>query len=632
MVRFAHPNCLGGQLRIPTGRYTPCAIIYPSEEERMRIHSISIRNYRPFKVLEETRLGQLATIVGKNDVGKSSILGAIQLFFEDKPKIETEDIHDMANPDEDVIIEIAFTDIPETIQIEDGVESTFQEEMLLDKKGYLRIRKTYPRNDPTKVKISLITWDFQNESFAGIVKLKERELNSKCHDHGIDVTKAGRGITNKSKREKLRTKARKDGIPLGERKLIMSPRDDLWKRIKSHLPDFQLFEAETKTNVGETSFQSTFRPIIKMAAEQQKVADARTNFTGVIEEALQREVDKIFERLKRYTSDLTTLRVKPAFSWDKAVSIDILAKDNSGTEKPLNKRGSGIRRLLMVAFFQYLAEKQDENASNFIFGIEEPENNLHPGLQRELTYSFRQLADMGYQIIITSHSPVFAGSSPIEDLTLIVREGGVARSVQYPELDTGRIAEELGVEPSDQITGYKACVFVEGKDDIIFWKTVASKLRKAGHIEANFEEKGIGFIPVGGSNLKYWIDIRAMKRLNRRFGVVIDSDRKSQSDNIPQRKLNWKQQCEQEGGVFFILRKREIENYLHPDAIQRSGRKLQKYDDFTDMKNLFGENVFKVINDMTADEILEMDRYEENGTTHHELKEIVETLLKLVRE
>ena len=51
------------------------------EVKRMRIYSISIRNYRPFKVLGETRLGPLATIVGKNDAGKSSILRAIQLFF-----------------------------------------------------------------------------------------------------------------------------------------------------------------------------------------------------------------------------------------------------------------------------------------------------------------------------------------------------------------------------------------------------------------------------------------------------------------------------------------------------------------------------------------------------------------------
>jgi len=286
----------------------------------------------------------------------------------------------------------------------------------------------------------------------------------------------------------------------------------------------------------------------------------------------------------------------------------------------------------MVAFFQYLAETRDEKLSNFIFGIEEPENDLHPGLQRDLTTSFRQLADMGYQIIITSHSPVFAGASPIEDLTLIVRESGIAKSIQYPELDTWKIAEELGVEPSDQITGYKACVFVEGIDDIMFWKTVASKLKAGGHIKADFEEKEIGFIPVGGSNLKYWIDLRAMNRLNRRFGVVVDSDRKSQTDNIPQQKLNWKIKCEQKGGVFCILRKREIENYLHPEAIKRSGKPFQSYNDFTDMKKLFGENVIKVIEDMTLSEILQMDKYEEGSSDHHELKEIVDILLNLVRE
>ena len=88
----------------------------------------------------------------------------------------------------------------------------------------------------------------------------------------------------------------------------------------------------------------------------------------------------------------------------------------------------------------------------------------------------------------------------------------------------------------------------------------------------------------------------------------------------------------QRAGVFFILRKREIENYLHPSAIQRSGRTLQQYDNFTDTERLFGESVIKIIGDMMPDEILEMDKYEENYTEHHELKEIIGTLLNLVGE
>jgi len=597
---------------------------------KMRIHSISIRNYRPFRELKETHLGNLATIVGKNDAGKSSILQAIKLFFDDKPKIEVDDIHDGADPNEDIEIEIAFSSLPETIQIEEGVDTTFEEEMLLDDNGELRIRKTYPRNDLTKVKISLVTMDFQDENFAGLTGLNETELNRRCREQEIEVTRAGRGITNKSKRKALRDKARENNIPIGKYVFDISSRSNLWKCIKSILPEFTLFESETKTDIGETAFQSTFRPIVRMAAEQQSVAEARSNFTGEITNAIQNEIDKIFKRLQRHTNDLVSLRAEPKFSWDKAVSIQIYGKDRSGVSKPLEKRGSGIRRLLMVAFFQYLAEKRDENKSKFIFGVEEPENNLHPSLQRELAHSFKQLVDLGYQIILTSHSPVFAGASPLEDLVLIVREEGVAKAIQVPELDLGKIAEELGVEPSDQIIGYKACVFVEGPDDVMFWEAVASKLMEAGYLEADFEDKGIGIIPVGGSNLKNWINIRAMNRLSRRFAVIVDSDRKSQNENVPQKKLNWKRECEREGGVFFILRKREIENYLHPSAIQRSGRELQQYDGFTDMKKLFGKNVIKVISEMTADEILEMDKYEENGVEHHELKEIIENLFTLV--
>jgi hypothetical protein len=109
----------------------------------------------------------------------------------------------------------------------------------------------------------------------------------------------------------------------------------------------------------------------------------------------------------------------------------------------------------------------------------------------------------------------------------------------------------------------------------------------------------------------------------------VDSDKKSDRHCIPERKLNWKRRCEEQGGRFIILRKREIENYIHAAALQRSGKPRIDFNDFTDMKKEFGDNVFKTVSDMTCDEILEMDRYMENGVEHHELKEIVEEILRL---
>lgn len=595
----------------------------------MRVHSILAKNYRPFKVLEEMRLGPLATIVGQNDVGKSNILRAIQLFFQSRPKIEESDVHDSANSDDNVAIEVAFTSLPEKIELEEGIETTLQDEMLVDADSYLRIRKTYPRSNLSNFSITLITHDFEEDRFAGLATLKERELNERCTSVGIDVTRAGRSITNKSKREALRIKAREEGIQLGRRELSLTTKDDLWKMIDSLLPEFELFETDTRLGVGETTFQSKFRPIVKTAVEQPDVIEAKNIFTGTIGKALQGEVDKIFERLQRHTDAFIGLAARPEFSWDKAVTFQIYGKDQHGIETSLDKRGSGMRRLLMVSFFQYLAERGRESGGDFVFAIEEPENCLHPRLQRELISSFRQLVDEGYQVIVTSHSPVFAGASPIEDLALVVREKGVARAIQTPNLNLSDVAEQLGVESSDQITGYNACIYVEGPSDIEFWKNVAIKLKEAGHVDADFNDKQIGFVLCGGENLKHWVNLRAMSRLNRHFGAVVDSDRKNQQHDVPGRKLNWKRKCEAQGGVFFILRKREIENYLHSNAITRSGRPSVSYDDFTDMKDIFGKNVFKVIRDMSCDEILEMDRYEEGDVEHHELKEIVQAFLAL---
>jgi putative ATP-dependent endonuclease of OLD family len=596
----------------------------------MLVHSIYLENYRSFAVLEETRLGSLATIIGQNDVGKSNILRALQLFFEKKrPKIDTNDVHDHAKPTDDVIVEVAFTSLPEDFELEEGVKTTFKEEMLVDVKGHLRIRKTFPRNNLTKFNVTLIVNDFQDDNFAGLTLFKENELNKICKSLKIEYSKSGRGITNKSKREAIRAKAIEAGIQIVGREISLNTNNDLWKSIELILPELLLFEADTKLGVGETTFQSQFKPIIKTAAEDPAVVDAKSQFTGLIGEALQHEVDKIFNKLKQHTDAFTGLKARPEFFWDKAVTFEILGKDGHGIENSLERRGSGLRRLLMVAFFQYLAERSANNPSDFIFGVEEPENCLHPGFQRELINSFRTLADEGYQIVVTSHSPVFAGSSTIEDLSLVVRSEGVARAIQKPDLDPSDVAEQLGVEPADQITGYDACVFVEGPDDIRFWKCIATKLKDDGHLENDFDDRNIGFVMCGGESLKHWINLRAMNRLNKNFGVVVDSDKKSPDHNIPQRKLNWKKSCEEDGGIFFISRKREIENYIHPEAIKRSGRELNPFDDFSDMKDLFGDRVAKVILDMSANEILSMDRYVENGVEHHELKEIVQEFLNL---
>ncbi|HEX6541851.1 MAG TPA: AAA family ATPase [Ktedonobacterales bacterium] len=592
----------------------------------MRVHSMRVENYGPFARLEEITFSSLSTIIGRNDAGKSHTLKALQIFF-GRNKLEAGDVYDSAGATDQVVVEVSLTALPETLDYE-GSPLRLADERLLDAEGRLRVRKTFPCAGPyDRPSLALIAQDFADERFCGLLALKERELNERCASSDVPLIDGKRKLTAAEKRAALRAIAQEQQLPLIERVMPLSARDELWKSIEAQLPRYELFETDTRLGVGETSFQAQFRPIVRAATEEATVVAARDAFTESINRALQTEVDAIFDRLRRHTAAFSGLTVRPAFSWEKAVSFEILGTDEHGVQRSLDQRGSGMRRLLMVAFFQYLAEKTLERDHNVIYAVEEPENCLHPGLQRELVTSFRALADEGAQVILTSHSPVFAGASPLSDLVLIERTGGVARATQGPDPDT--VAEELGVEPADQITGYSACVFVEGRDDVFFWRTLAQKLKESGHIRADFDDLRIGLMPSGGHNLKHWITLRAMGRMNRRFAMIVDSDRFSAAHDVLPEKLQWKRECEQQGGACYILHKREIENYLHPDALARAGHRVVAYDDYTDMKQIYGRRVIETITHMTGDEVLAMDAYEDCGAVCHELRDIIEAMLAL---
>lgn len=591
----------------------------------MRVNSISAKNYRPFKRLDETKLNSLAVLIGKNDSGKSSILRALQAFLSNKP-LQQSDLHHGATDDDNICIEVSFNSLPEKVKFEKDVDTTLEEENLVDNNCHLRIRKTYSSKD-LKPKIELIVNDFENEDFFGLINLKEKKINALCDSMSIDYSKSGRSITNKNKRNQIRQLAIKNSIPLVE--LPLTPEKNVWSEINKLLPKFDLFETDTKLGINETTFQNKFNPIVNSATNNKGVIWAKNYFEKEIEKALQKEVNGIFEQFQKHNQDFKNFTVKTEFAWEKSVKFDIIGEDTFSVKTSIEERGSGIRRLLMVSFFQHMAQDNHE-AKNLIFGIEEPENSLHPGLQRELFKSLMKIANDGHQIIVTSHSPVFAGSADMSSLSLISRDGGMAEAKQSSDFNASKIAEELGVEPSDQITSFNACVFVEGKDDIEFFNEIASKMKADGRISEDFEDKNIGFIISGGANLKHFVDANALNKLSRRFGVVIDSDRKHPDQNIPRRKLNWKSKCELDGGKFFILRKREIENYICPEVIDRELGIQDTYDDFSDMKKTFGPNIYKLMNKMSLEEIDKMGYYKDNeGNSHSELSEIVEELLNL---
>ncbi|WP_373568633.1 AAA family ATPase [Paracoccus actinidiae] len=58
----------------------------------MQLSSISIRNYRSIRALD-VDFCEVTSLLGSNNAGKSSILRALQIFFEAAPKLNDDDYY-----------------------------------------------------------------------------------------------------------------------------------------------------------------------------------------------------------------------------------------------------------------------------------------------------------------------------------------------------------------------------------------------------------------------------------------------------------------------------------------------------------------------------------------------------------
>jgi len=563
------------------------------------------------------QFSNMSVIIGPNDAGKSSILHALAIFFE-KRMGEKSDFHLEAGQDESIEIEVEFS------EIDDNTRLQLKEKRLISSSENLIIKKSFDQNFKPK-SVLVKAYDFVDPDFQNLWSKKETELNKLGQKYGLDFKKAGRSITNKSKIEELVNYAESQQYAKDD--VWIEPDKDILDELQSSLPAFIIFPSELSLDTGQSVFQNPFQQMIMEAVEIDQ--SLKENVEEIVRKAVSQAIEAIKTNLMEQTDSVTQLIPKPVFEWKKLVRLDIEIIDQFGIKTHLVNRGLGVRRLFMVAFLKYVAER-NINHKTCIYAIEEPETFLHPKAQRVLIDAFRKVVEKGNQIIITTHSPVFAAEVGQEDIILVSRGQTQSNIRQGTQVRPEDIVEELGILPRDDIAGYAACMFVEGPADKVFFETISKTLYDAGKISGNLSDKKIGIVPVAGDNLKFFVEKELiLKRLNRCFAVIVDGDKKDQT-----RISQWKQKCEEEGGKFFILRKRSIENYLHPVAFKRILNKSITVEEFNNVKEQipdydWNKHLKPVVEGMSADEILEMDRYDDGAGEKHELVDILESILQL---
>lgn len=129
----------------------------------MKIKSISIKNFRSYTNETTISFDNLTAFIGKNDVGKSTILEALDVFFHDGKgtiKLDKEDINKNAKDEgnTDIVITASFDDLPTSVVLDETNSTTLKDEFLLNSDGYLQVKKIFKGGGVTSssIKVSLI--------------------------------------------------------------------------------------------------------------------------------------------------------------------------------------------------------------------------------------------------------------------------------------------------------------------------------------------------------------------------------------------------------------------------------------------------------------------------------------------
>ena len=285
----------------------------------MPIVQVRITNFRAFADSGFLSLGPLAAIVGKNDVGKSGILCALRTFFEPPKRggLPITDLHEK-NDTQNAIIEIAFA--PQSLQtreirIDAKNESHIVDDCLVDSQGLLRARITVStrRVESFELKVQ----DVDDDELFPLGLKSHDELLRLLEARSLPARKAGRE-TNQEKRDTLRCHALVEGIGFREEWVDAS---DIEKPLRTILPQFVFFTDEARYGIGETGVQNQFKGVVDRALSDHPTAK---QIETDINNTIQGEFDKIYQRLSLLTDTVTGMKADPRISWRKAVDgIDL---------------------------------------------------------------------------------------------------------------------------------------------------------------------------------------------------------------------------------------------------------------------------------------------------------------------
>lgn len=217
-----------------------------------------------------------------------------------------------------------------------------------------------------------------------------------------------------------------DDLKLEETEIELAKIDakNSWDQIKKHLPLYALFQSDRKNSDGDSEVQNPMKLAVEEILRDPNLSSTLDSVASEVERKLREVASNTLEKLNEMNSEIAqslnpVIPTSDSLKWiDVFKSVSITGDEDI----PINKRGSGVKRLVLLNFFRAEAErrKNQNDTADIIYAIEEPETSQHPRHQRKLIEAFIELSNSdNTQVLLTTHSPSIVKLLDFEHIKLI---------------------------------------------------------------------------------------------------------------------------------------------------------------------------------------------------------------------
>lgn len=436
----------------------------------MRLDSMQIEGLRSIGSLT-IGFSDVTAVLGGNNSGKSTILKALELFFESSPKLKDEDF--FRSEADEIVITVTFCELTESEKEEFGTAIVGEK---------MTIRRSLSRDKDRNLQYSALALSYPKfaEVRAAPNKTAMRSMFNKLADEMDGLEKAA-NADQVEERMRQWEASNPDHLELEFRRAFFGVPNVANGKLKKHtalhlIP--AVADASEETGDQRHSpivllLSSIARSIYQNKREVKEFIDNTSSEWGRLTDVsnypeLSGINESLTSSIQRYYRDS---RLVADWLVDDGLTVNFprpeIRVEDHGHKTIMENVGHGLQRACLFAIIQFLAEMDSkvegddfaEPQSDIILLIEEPEIYQHPhkqevicGIIHEICRDFSRRTGIRFQIIFTTHSEKFVSIQNFQSLRILRRQyDDGERTHAAASLSIGEcskyFADLLGVHP-----------------------------------------------------------------------------------------------------------------------------------------------------------------------------------------